>query len=94
MNHNSKNHAPGTLAASTSVTTPPDPTPPRPAPPPNEEHVEWDPKRGRIYRDLNDRSLLVLTADIDKILVEFTDGTTEVLDIFEWRDLQPVVAIC
>ncbi|GAB6043312.1 hypothetical protein [Endothiovibrio diazotrophicus] len=58
--------------------------------PTDPQPVEWEPEEGSIYRDLHGRYILVLTADIDKLLVEFTDGTTRIIDIFEWRDLQPI----
>ncbi len=56
--------------------------------------VAWEPALGGIYRDLHNRSLMVLSIHFDNILVEFADGHTQVLDIIEWRDLQPTSAPC
>ena len=55
--------------------------------------IAWEPMVGCNYRDAADRGLLVVAVRYDLIHVVYADGRFEGLDIFQWRDLQPVLEI-
>ncbi|GAB6041056.1 hypothetical protein [Endothiovibrio diazotrophicus] len=52
------------------------------------------PAVGAIYRDWENRSLLVLTLHGDQILIEYADGETRTIGITDWHTLRPVRSIC
>lgn len=81
-----------------SQLTPPHPTVPRPA------LLAWRRKAyrpavalpvvGGIYRDRDNRSLLVLTLHEGRILIEYADGAVRTIDVAQWYGLRPVRSIC
>ena len=52
------------------------------------------PTIGGIYRDRDNRSLLVLTLHEGRILIEYADGETRTIDVAEWYALRPLRSIC
>ena len=52
------------------------------------------PTIGGIYRDRDNRSLLVLTLHEGRILVEYADGETRTIDVVQWYALRPVRSVC
>ena len=54
----------------------------------------WPPEVGGIYRDGEDRSMLVLGVSAAQVFVEFPDGHTGKFDKARWQRLAPTPSRC
>jgi hypothetical protein len=48
---------------------------------------------GSIYHDQSGSSLMVLNIVGDKVLLEYANGTVTTVDVKNWQQLQPQIAV-
>jgi hypothetical protein len=57
------------------------------------QHSNPQPVVGGIYHDKSGSSLMVLNIVADKILLEYASGTVTSVDVDNWQQLQPQIAV-
>jgi hypothetical protein len=57
------------------------------------QHLSQRPVVGGIYHDKSGSSLLVLNLIGDKVLLEYANGTVTRVDVSNWQQLEPRIAV-
>jgi hypothetical protein len=57
------------------------------------QHSDQQPVIGGIYHDKSGGSLVVLNIIGDKVLLEYASGTITSVDVKNWQQLQPQIAV-
>lgn len=56
-------------------------------------NISSEPQAGKIYRDLTNRSFVVLRVHSDGVFVEYADGTTRTVSKSVWAYMKPRPAL-
>jgi hypothetical protein len=57
------------------------------------QHSIPQPVVGGIYRDQSDSSFVVLKIAADKVLLAYASGAVSSVDVENWQQLQPQIAV-
>jgi hypothetical protein len=57
------------------------------------QHSSHQPVIGGIYYDKSGRSLVVLSIVNNKVLLEYADGAASIIDVKNWQQLHPHIAV-